>query len=94
MGILEGLLKVHAGEGRKVFFFALLGALLDAGIALGISTADSLFLVHLGADRLPVVCFLLPLIMVAFIPALRVPLGHQPLHALSIGTLSTAISTS
>lgn len=65
---LQKLFKVHRAEGRKVLHFALLGALLEAGVSLGISTADSLFLVHVGAQRLPVVYLLLPLIMVAFTP--------------------------
>jgi HEAT repeat protein/MFS family permease len=65
---LQRLFKIHRAEGRKVLHFALLGALLEAGIALGISTADSLFLVHVGARQLPVVYLMLPLIMVAFTP--------------------------
>ncbi len=65
---LQRLLKIHRTEGRKVLHFALLGALLEVGVALGISTADTLFLVHVGAERLPVVYLLLPLIMLAFTP--------------------------
>lgn len=62
------LFKIHRGEGRKVLQFALLGALIEVGVALGISTADSLFLVRVGADRLPIVYLLLPLIMLGFTP--------------------------
>ncbi len=64
------LLKVHRTEGRKVFHFALLGALLEVGVALGISTGDTLFLVHVGAGSLPVVYLLLPFVMLAFTPVL------------------------
>jgi len=66
---VQKLLKVHRTEASKVFYFALLGALLEVGVALGISTGDTLFLVHVGAARLPVVYILLPFVMLAFTPA-------------------------
>jgi hypothetical protein len=47
-------LKIHDGEGQKVLQLTVIGALLQAGVAIGLSAADSLFLTHLGAEKLPV----------------------------------------
>lgn len=66
--MLTKLFKIHKGEGAKVFQFALLGALLQAGIAIGVSTADSLFLVNVGADKLPIVYIITPFMMLVYIP--------------------------
>jgi hypothetical protein len=53
--LLRRLLKVQKGEEAKVFLFVLLSALLQAGLAVGMSAADSLFLVRVGAGQLPYV---------------------------------------
>ncbi|MBI2568290.1 MAG: HEAT repeat domain-containing protein [Candidatus Schekmanbacteria bacterium] len=67
---LRRFFKLHAGELAKVVEFGLLGAFLQAGIAVGIATADALFLTNLGAARLPLVYLLLALVMVAVTPFL------------------------
>ena len=74
--ILTRFLRVQPGEGRKVLQFALLGALLQAGLATGMSAADSLFLIKIGADKLPVVYLLTPAMMLGYIPAFAWLLGR------------------
>ncbi|MDP8242488.1 MAG: cyclic nucleotide-binding domain-containing protein [Candidatus Hinthialibacter antarcticus] len=61
--ILQKLFQVHEGEGAKVFFFSLLGALLQAGVAIGYVGSDSLFISYLGVQSLPYIYFILPLLM-------------------------------
>jgi len=63
------LFRVQQGEGPKVVQFCLLSALLQAGLAIGVSASDALFLTRVGADRLPVIFLLTPLVMLVYIPA-------------------------
>jgi len=65
---IRNYLKIHAGEGQKVAYFVVLAMLLQSGLALGISTADSLFLTKVGADKLPFIYLLTPLMMLVYIP--------------------------
>ncbi len=62
------LLKIHEGEGSKVLWFTLIGGLLQAGVAIGVSAADSLFLIHLGAAKLPYVYCIMPVLMAVVVP--------------------------
>lgn len=69
MTLLQRVFRIEPGEGRKVAQFAGLGLLLQAGLALGTAGADSLFLVNVGADKLPHIYLLTPLVMMVYIPA-------------------------
>ena len=55
--------------GRKIAQFMLIGLLLQAGLAMGMSGADSAFLAHAGADKLPRIYLLVPVIMLVYVPA-------------------------
>ena len=74
--MLRQLLKVEPGEGFKVLQFALLGALLQAGVAIGMSTADALFLVNVGVDKLPYIYMLTPVMMLLYVPVYAYLLGR------------------
>jgi len=65
--LMRRLLKVQKGEEAKVFLFVLLSALLQAGLAVGMSAADSLFLVKVGAGQLPYVFLIMPCMMLVYI---------------------------
>ena len=65
---LRRVFNIHAGEGTKVLAFTLLTVLLNAGLGLGMSAADSLFLSNVGAAHLPVVYLGAPLVLLAYIP--------------------------
>lgn len=65
---LGKLLKIREGEGAKVFQFAMLAALLDAGLTVGGNAADALFLTHVGADKLPVIYIITPAMMLLYVP--------------------------
>lgn len=67
MDFLRQLFRVHKGEGLKVLHFAILGALLQAGVAIGISTGDSLFIAHVGTQHLPVLYMIMPVVMLVFV---------------------------
>ena len=66
--LIGRIFKIHKDEGLKVFHFILLGVLLEAGIAIGISLTDTLFLVNVGAEKLPIIYMIIPLVMIVFTP--------------------------
>ena len=68
MGISKKLFKIESGELGKILDFALLGALMQAGISIGTAAADALFLSKIGAQQLPTIYLLTPLIFLAYIP--------------------------
>lgn len=70
MAFIQRLFKVYPGEGRRLLLFTLLAALLQAGVAVGLSIADSVFLSRLGASSLPIVYVIAPVVMVLFVPFL------------------------
>lgn len=65
---LQRLFRVLPEETGKLGAIAALAALLQAGIAIGMTTSDSLFLAHLGAGRLPIVFLSLPVVMMVYAP--------------------------
>lgn len=65
---LRKIFRLRAGEGGKVFRFASLFAFLQAGIAIGFSTADAMFLSQVGVDKIPVIYILAPAVMLLYIP--------------------------
>ncbi|MCB1170996.1 MAG: MFS transporter [Leptospiraceae bacterium] len=70
MAVLQRLFKVYPGEERRLLLFTLLAALLQAGVAIGLSIADSVFLSRLGASSLPIVYVIAPIVMILFVPFL------------------------
>jgi len=65
--ILSTFFKIHKGEGLIVFKFVLLFMLLQAGLSIGITTSDSLFLLNIGVHKLPVIYVLMPVLMIGYI---------------------------
>lgn len=87
---VQRILRIEPGEGLKVAQFAGLGLLLQAGLALGSAAADSIFLVNVGADKLPHIYLLTPLVMMFYIPAysyLLSRLGVARVFDLTLGVL-------
>jgi hypothetical protein len=86
----QRLFRVLPGEGTKLLPFALLAALLQGGVAVGMTAADSLFLTHLGAEKLPVIYLGMPLIMVLYAPVYSIlvaKLGVDRLFDLTLALL-------
>lgn len=67
--LLARVFLLEAGDRGRVFAFMLLGALLQAGLAVGLSAGDSLFLVKIGASKLPIIYVTMPVIMALYVPA-------------------------
>lgn len=86
------LLKIHPGEGSKVLRFALLGAALQAGLAIGISCADSLFLTQVGPDKLPFIYMMTPVIMLGCVPIFAYLMGRLGIDRLFDITLGILIA--
>ena len=61
--------QVYEGEGYKVLWFSLLGAMLQAGIGIGYVSSDSLFIAYLGVEQLPYIYFIMPFCMLIVTPA-------------------------
>jgi hypothetical protein len=90
-GWLSRFIRLQPGEGGRVALFALLGALVQCGLAIGMSTADSLFLAHIGIARLPVIYLLTPVVMLIYIPVhslLISRLGIGRVFQVTMGTLT------
>lgn len=65
---LRTFLRLNPGEGQKVLLFALLGALFQGGLAIGMSASDTIFLAQIGPAHLPTIYLLTPLVMCVYIP--------------------------
>ena len=59
--------RYKAGDPWRVVPFMFLGAILQAGLAIGVSAADSLFIANIGANHLPVIYALMPILMILYI---------------------------
>lgn len=63
---LNRLFRVNRGEWPKLVQFGLFGFLLQMGLGIGFSAGDAAFLSHVGADKLPVIFMLTPLVMLFY----------------------------
>ena len=60
---LLNALKIRENESTKVFLFFLLALVIQAGVAIGESISNSMFLVHIGYEELPIVYILTSFVM-------------------------------
>lgn len=60
------LFRLEAGEWPKLLQFGLFGFLLQMGIGIGFSAGDAAFLSNVGADSLPVIFLLTPVVMLIY----------------------------
>ncbi len=74
--LLTRWFRLEPGELGRVVAFMVLGGLLQAGLAIGHSAADSLFLTRVGASRLPIIYVAMPILMSLYIPAYTFLLGR------------------
>ncbi len=66
---LLSFLKIRENESTKVFQFFLLAIFIQAGVAIGETIANSMFLVHVGFEQLPIIYILTAFIMlIVYIP--------------------------
>ncbi len=69
MKAVLNFLKIRENEAYKVLQFFLLALFLQAGIAIGESIANSMFLVHVGFEQLPIIYIFTSIVMlVVYIP--------------------------
>lgn len=86
----RSLFQVLPDEGAKVLVFALLAGLLQAGVAIGMVAADSLFLAGLGIEMLPLVFIFMPVVMLIYAPLYSLlvsRLGVRPLFQVTLALL-------
>jgi len=65
-GLANRLFKVEPGEWPKLLQFGLFGLLLQTGMGIGFAAGDAAFLTHVGADKLPVIFLLTPVVMLVY----------------------------
>lgn len=85
------LFQVLPDEGSKVLWFALLAGLLQAGVAIGMVAADSVFLSQLGIEKLPLVFIFMPLVMAVYAPIYSVLIAKLGTRALFRLTLTVIV---
>ncbi len=83
--------RFKAGDPWRVVPFMLLGAVLQGGLAIGVSAADSLFISNIGSDQLPVIYACMPLLMVAYISAYTRILNRWGIDRLFVATIGVLV---
>jgi hypothetical protein len=63
---LLALFKIQPHEITKVVQFACFGMLMQAGLSIGMTAGDALFLTYVGSERLPVIFILTPVVMLIY----------------------------
>lgn len=53
-GKIGRALNIYPGEGKNLLLFSILGFLWAVGVSLGWKNSDALFLLNIGADKLPI----------------------------------------
>lgn len=89
MESLFKLLKINRGEETKLYPFFFIAALLQAGLSIGFSVADTEFLNTLGADRLPQLFLFMPVMMIFFTPLFSFLLSRQGAQRVLLGAAAT-----
>ena len=57
------ILKIRENEIFKVLYFFIFAIFLQSGVAVGESVANSLFLINVGYEKLPIIYILTPIVM-------------------------------
>jgi hypothetical protein len=66
---LLSFLKIRENESYKIWLFFLFSLFVQAGVAIGESLANSMFLIHIGVEQLPIIYMLTPfIILFIYIP--------------------------
>lgn len=90
LAYLQKVFRVLPEESAKLLTFALLAALLQAGIAIGFAAADSMFVSYLTVEKLPLVYMFMPVVMALYAPVYSILLarfGTDRLFQLAIAAL-------
>ena len=62
-------LNIQESESKKIFYFFLFSLFIQAGVAVGESVANSMFLIHIGVEQLSIIYMITPfLILFIYIP--------------------------
>ena len=67
--VILDFLKIRENESYKIFQFFLFALVIQAGVAIGETISNSMFLVHVGYEQLPIIYILTAIIMLfVYIP--------------------------
>ena len=81
------IFRILPEEAGKLLAFIALAAFLQAGLVVGIASSDALFLAYLGAEQLPYVYLMLPVVTIAYAPAYSILLSRLGIDKLFLITL-------
>ncbi len=85
------LFNVYPGEEKKALLFGFLGFLWAIAASSGLKFADALFLLHVGADSLPITYKLTSCLMIGLAIFLLYAFHHIPAHRIFLGVISSGI---
>ncbi|PTY03843.1 hypothetical protein DB347_21705 [Opitutaceae bacterium EW11] len=89
---LQALFRILPDEGGKLLYLSVFAGLLQAGVAVGMTAADSLFLTHLGPGKLPVIYLFMPVVTVLYAPVYSFLLARFGMDRLVYLTLATLVA--
>lgn len=81
------LFDLYKGEKKQTLSFAFLSFLWAFGASLGWKNADSLFLIHVGADALPIAYAAIAISMLFIASCLLYAMARIKIHRLLVGVL-------
>lgn len=90
-GFFLKLFNIYSGEEKNAFLFAGLGFLWALGVTSGQKFADALFLLHVGADSLPIAYTITACVMMVLAAFLLKAFHVIPIHRIFIGALLTGV---
>lgn len=91
-GFFRKLFNIYPGEEKKALLFAALGFLWALGVTAGLKYADALFLLHVGAESLPLTYKLIACSMIVLASFLLYAFNTYNVHKIFITVLSIGIT--
>lgn len=85
------LFSVYPGEEKKALLFGFLGFIWALAVTSGLKFADALFLLHVGADALPITYKLTSCLMIGLAIFLLYAFHHIPAHRIFCGAVFAGI---
>lgn len=89
---LRRLFHIYPGEEKSAYLFAILGFLWSLAVTSGLKFADALFLLHVGAESLPIVYSLTACGMVVLAAFLLYAFNVFDIYKIFLGVIVTGIS--
>lgn len=90
--ILRKLFNVYPGEEKNAFYFTVLGFIWSFGVSMSWKNADALFILNVGADKLPVAYTIIACCMIVIASILLYAYDKFATHRIFLTHLSIGIA--